>query len=80
MNVDTERGGIVTLSFISSHKYVIPKVKSFTCIGKYLIFNETYCSSYPTRKCRNIYLKVRFVGITSNKEEAHLVIRACLCS
>ena len=59
-------------------KYVVPKVKSFTCIGKYLIFNETYCSTYPTRKCRNLYLKMSFVGITSNKEETRLVIHACL--
>jgi hypothetical protein len=51
MNVDTERGGRVALSFISSHKYVIPEIKSFSCIGKYLIFNKTYCSTYPTRKC-----------------------------
>jgi hypothetical protein len=39
-NVDTERGGRVTLSFISSHKYVIPEIKSFTCIGKYLIYSK----------------------------------------
>ena len=37
-------------------KYVIPKAKSFTCIGKYLIFNETYCSTYPSMKCENLVL------------------------
>jgi hypothetical protein len=37
-----------TIIYLSSQKYVIPKAKNFTCIGKYLIVNETYCWTYPT--------------------------------
>ena len=43
--------------FISSQKYALSKVKSFTCTGKYLVFYQTYCSTHPTRKCWNLVFK-----------------------
>ena len=65
--------------FISSQKYALPKVKSFTCTGKYLVFYQTYCSTHPTRKCWNLVFKwVLSVLLVIKKRLTRLFMHVCV--